>query len=176
MRKLISYIAISMDGKIADANGGVSWLESLPNPEGTDYGYADFIQIIDSTIMGNTTYRQVLGFGTPFPYADKKNYVLTRDHSLEDDEYASYISSNHAEKIKELKEQKGKDIWLIGGGEANSLCLQAGLLDEMLLFIMPYAMGKGIPLFADLIHEQQLKLMGSKVYGSGVTELRYKVR
>lgn len=176
MRKLISYIAISIDGKIADAEGGFAWLEELPNPDKTDYGYAEFMETIDTTIMGNTTYQQVLSLIKPFPYTDKKNYVLTRNHSLKDDEYASFISSNHAERIKELKEQDGKDIWLIGGGEANSLCLAAGLLDEMLLFIMPYAMGKGIPLFADLIHEQELKLINSKVYSSGVMELRYQVK
>ena len=175
MRKLISYIAISIDGKIADAQGGFAWLEELPNPDKTDYGYAEFMKTIDTTIMGNTTYQQVKSLIKPFPYEDKKNYVLTRNQDLVDDQYASFIYSNHAEKIKDLKEQEGQDIWLIGGGEANSLCLEAGLLDEMLLFVMPYAMGKGIPLFADYRHELELKLIDSKVYSSGVMELRYKI-
>ena len=176
MRKLISYIAVSIDGKIADALGGFAWLEELPNPDQSDYGYAEFFKTIDTTIMGNTTYQQVKELIKPFPYLDKKNYVLTRNEALADDEYATFFSSNHAKRIKELKDQDGKGIWLIGGGEANSLCLDAGLLDEMLLFIMPYAMGKGIPLFADSQHEQELKLIDSKVYTSGVVELRYQVK
>jgi len=72
MSKLILYVALSVDGYIADADGGVDW---LPQGEGgEDYGYYDFYEGIATTIMGSATYEQVLGFG-PFPYPDKRNIV-----------------------------------------------------------------------------------------------------
>jgi dihydrofolate reductase len=78
MRKLKLYIACSFDHFIARANGDVSWLE-LPEYaiKGEDYGYADFYDSIDTTIMGNTTYKIIKGFDIPFPYKDKKNYVFS---------------------------------------------------------------------------------------------------
>ena len=77
MRKIISYIAMSIDGKIAKANGDISWLEEIPNPNNDDYGYAEFYNSIDTTLMGRITYEQVIGFDVPFPYPDKTNYVFT---------------------------------------------------------------------------------------------------
>ena len=59
-RKLILYIASSLNGKIADAEGRVDWLESMPNPDKLDYGYAEFYDSIDTTIQGNATYKQVM--------------------------------------------------------------------------------------------------------------------
>lgn len=175
MRKLIAYIAISLDGKIADTKGGVDWLETIQHPKDQDYGYGEFVQSIDTTIMGNATYQQVLGFDMPFPYADKTNYVITRNTELLNDENVTFISSDHAQRITELKREKGKDIWLIGGGAANTLCLQAGLLDEMIVHIMPMILGEGIPLFSEAQLMQHLHLTTSKVYSSGVVEIRYTV-
>ena len=59
MRKVILYVAISLDGKIAKTDGSVEWLEDLPNPENSDHDYVEFYESIDVTIMGNSTYQQV---------------------------------------------------------------------------------------------------------------------
>jgi dihydrofolate reductase len=67
MPKLILYIAISLDGKIARSDGGMDWLENHPNPNGLDYGYADFLAGIGTTIMGRKTYEEILGFGIDWP-------------------------------------------------------------------------------------------------------------
>ncbi|NVJ46422.1 MAG: dihydrofolate reductase [Cytophagia bacterium] len=175
MRKLVAYIAISLDGKIADAEGGVGWLDTINHPKDEDYGYAAFMETIDTTVMGNTTYQQVLGFDMPFPYKEQKNYVFTRNINLTSDENVTFISSDHAQWLAELKQQRGKNIWLLGGGEVNTLCLQAGLLDEMIVHVMPFIVGKGISIFSDAELMQHLELTSSKVYSSGVMELRYLV-
>lgn len=77
MRKIKLYIAISLNGKIAKADGNVDWLESIPNPEKTDYGYQEFYDTIDTTIQGFSTYDQIMSWGIDFPYKGKKNYVIT---------------------------------------------------------------------------------------------------
>jgi dihydrofolate reductase len=77
MRKIKLYIAMSLNGKITKTDGRVTWLETLPNADKMDYGYADFYESVDTTIQGFNTYKQVLDWGIDFPYADKKNYVIT---------------------------------------------------------------------------------------------------
>jgi len=78
VRKIKLYIATSLNGKIASSDGNVDWLESIPNPEKTDYGYKAFYDSIDTTIQGYNTYNQILNWDIDFPYKGKKNYVLTK--------------------------------------------------------------------------------------------------
>lgn len=173
MRKLISYIATSLNGKIARADGKVDWLENVPNPDGNDYGYAAFLESIDTTIQGNNTYKQLMSWDMEFPYKEKENYVLTRNQALIDNEYVHFISSDHIGAIQALKAEEGGDIWLIGGGSVNTLVYNAGLLDELVLFIMPMIIPDGIDLFTGLPHEKLLTLTQVSSFQSGAVELRY---
>jgi len=175
MKKVIIYAATSLDGMIAKADGSVDWLDELPNPEQLDYGYFDFYDTIDATIMGNKTYQQVLGFDVPFPYKGKKNYVLTRNTSLTKDENVEFISKDPIDIIRNLKESDGKDIWLIGGGEINTLLLNNGLIDQIIVHIMPIILGSGIPLFNKEVNVSMLELIESKTYSTGVIEMRYDI-
>lgn len=176
MRKIILYIASSLDGYIAENDGSVTWLEEIPNPEQSDYGYARFYDSIETVIMGNKTYQQVLGFGIGNPYKGKKIYVLTKNKNLFNDEYAEFISKNIPEFLAELKSGKGKDIWCVGGGEINSLLLDHKLIDEIKIFIMPVLLGSGIPLISRLDSKINLELINRETYQSGVVELVYQVK
>jgi dihydrofolate reductase len=175
MRKIILYIAISLDGKIAKPDGDVSWLDELPNPDHLDYGYADFLSSIDTTLMGNTTYKQLLGFGIEFPYRGKENYVFTRNKELREDENVKFISNDPVSFVKELKSREGGNIWLIGGGKLNTLLLNERLIDEMIIFVIPIVLGDGIPLFGNTPIESKLEMIKSKAYSNGVIELNYKI-
>jgi len=175
MKKIKLYIAISLDGKIAKPDGGIDWLDEF-NTEEEDYGYKDFMSTIDTTIMGNKTYKQVLEFGTDFPYRDKKNYVFTRDPELKEDQYVKYISNDHASFVRALREEAGADIWLIGGGKVNSFFLKNRFIDELIIFIIPCILGDGIPLFEPVEEEAGIDLIKMKQYKNGVTELNYKLR
>ncbi len=175
MRKIKLYIATSLNGMIARSDGEVDWLDKIPHPSGEDYGYAEFYMSIDTTVMGNNTYKQVLGFDVEFPYKDKKNYVLTKNLDLQDDQNVCYISSDPINFCKELKVKEGGDIWLIGGGEVNTLFLNHKLIDEVYIHIMPYTIPNGIKLFAGAPIEHLFQLRSSKSYSSGVVELIYEV-
>ena len=175
MRKIILYIAISLNGKIARKNGSVDWLESLPNPEKTDHGYKELLESVDTTIMGNSTYRQLLSWGINFPYSDKKNYVFTRNAHLTMDENVEYVGKNHVEFVKELKKISGKDIWLIGGGQLNTFFLNNHLIDEIRVFVMPVVIPDGIELFELVPNENQLKLVKTEKYSTGAVELQYLI-
>lgn len=175
MGKIILYTAISLDGKIARSNGDVSWLEDIPNPDKTDYGYKKFYNSIDTTIMGNNTYQKILELGVDFPYTDKDNYVLTNNKKLKKNTNVNFLSENIVAFIKNLKNRKGKNIWLVGGGQVNTLLLSNGLIDEILLFIMPFVLIEGIELFENVQKKIKFELVKSEEFSSGVVGLHYKV-
>ena len=175
MRKIILYIAASIDNYIAKEDGSVKWLDdpdyALP---GEDYGYTAFYKSIDTTLMGNATYEEVLGFDVPFPYPDKKNYVFSRSEKESDSEFVEYFSGDIAKFTKQLKEKPGKDIWLIGGGQINTILLINGLIDKIILTIIPITLGDGIPMF----HEgssavTKFDLEKCQAYESGLVQMTF---
>lgn len=166
---------MSLNGKIARPDGSVDWLEQIPNPDKTDYGYEAFLGEIDTTLQGFNTYQQLLSWGIPFPYSGKKNYVLTRKTNLEDTGEVEFIREEPIKFLRQLKEKEGKDIWLIGGGEINTLLLNAGLVDEMQIFVMPVILAEGIDLFGGVPEETSLRLLSSNSFSSGAVQLTYKI-
>lgn len=175
MRKIRLYSAMSLNGRIARADGSVDWLEAIPNPDGTDYGYAAFYEEIDTTIQGYKTYQQLLSWDIPFPYSGKTNYVLTRKTEVEDTEEVTFIKEEPTAFIQNLKRQEGKDIWLVGGGEINTLLLNAGLIDVLDIFIMPLILAEGIEVFGGIPEETSLKLTQSRTFASGALRMTYTV-
>jgi dihydrofolate reductase len=175
MRKLIIYAATSLNGKIARPNGDVSWLNEIPTPEDSDHGFAEFFNSVDTTIQGFTTYQQVLNWDIEFPYKGKKNFVFTRNTKHRDTEFVTMVSADHISFVKNLKQQAGKSIWLIGGGQINTMLLNEKLVDEIRIFIMPVVLNKGIELFEKVPKETKLELIESESYSNGVVQIKYSV-
>ncbi|RDV15637.1 dihydrofolate reductase [Pontibacter diazotrophicus] len=173
MRKIVLYIAASLDGYIARSNGSTAWLhDETYTIKGEDFGYSEFLQTFDTTLMGHSTYKVVLGFDMPFPYPDKENYVFSRSSGHTDTEYVQFISTDAVEFVQKLKQKPGKDIWLIGGGQLNTLLLNHNLIDEIILTYVPRVLGEGIPLFAPGAQEKKLKVRSSKSYDNGFVQVR----
>ena len=84
---------------------------------------------IDTTIMGNSTYKVTLT-APKFPYPDKTNYVFTKEKISQDTSYVKFISDDIGTFVRSLKQKSGKDIWLVGGGQINTVMLNQGLVDE----------------------------------------------
>lgn len=173
MKKIILYIATSLDGRIAEPDGGLDWLTGFPNPEKTDYGYKDLLASVDTVIMGGRTYRELLNMNVIWPYPEQMTYVVSR-HNWGDTDNIKFITDNIIETISELRNQEGKDIWLVGGGELISMLLAADLIDEMQICYIPVILGKGIPLFPEQPKESKWKIIGSKVYESGILKADYQ--
>ncbi len=166
MRKLKLYIASSLDGYIAGPNGEIDWLEAGGD---TDYGYQQFYASIDTTLMGNTTYKLALTFDK-FPYSDKANYVFTRGCPPPDAAHVRFVSGDIAAFVRSLKGKPGKDIWLVGGGQVNTAMLNEGLIDEIILTVFPLVLGVGIPLFAPGASRTCLKTVGCRSYETGLIQ------
>lgn len=171
MRKVILYIAASLDGYIAKANGDTAWLHDERYAiAGEDYGYSALIGAIDTTLMGHSTYKVILGFDMPFPYPDKANYVFSRSEQA-DTVHVRFVHENPVAFVQQLKQQEGKDIWLIGGGQLNTLLLNAGLIDEIVLTYVPIILGSGISLFAQDTQEANLQVSQNKSFANGFVQL-----
>lgn len=167
MRKVILYIATSLDGYIAGPNGEIDWLFT----EG-EYGYDSFLSSIDTTVMGRKTYELTKTFGE-WPYPDHISYVFSLEKSDPGDKNVRWVRGDAAEFIRTLKDQPGKHIWCVGGGEVNTALLKAGLIDEMRIFVHPIILGQGLPLFAGNPPQTSLRFTGSRDYDTGLIELRY---
>ncbi len=116
---------------------------------------------------------KILSFDIDFPYAEKENYVFSQRKGLKDTEFVSFIGDDIVAFVRGIKEENGKDIWLVGGSEINTLMYNEGLIDEIHLFTMPITLGEGIPLFAEGINEFELKLKEVSTYTSGVICNKY---
>ena len=174
-RKVKLYIACSLNGFIAESDGSVAFLETIPNPDALDYGYAEFYDSIDTTVQGYSTYQQVNDWDIPFPYKGKNNYVFTRKQGLPISEDVTFVVEDHESFLRNLKHQAGGDIWLIGGGKLNQFCLECGLIDAMDIFVMPILLADGIPIFARQGSNVNLDLIGQEHYANGVVRLSYAV-
>jgi dihydrofolate reductase len=168
MPTLQLYIAASLDNYIARPDGSTDW---LPTETGEDYGYDAFLEGVDTVVMGAKTYETILGFGIEWPYPQQKSYVFTRKTDRPADPNVRFISEDPCDFVRKLKAQPGKDIWLAGGGQINTLLLEAGLIDELILFIQPIVLGNGLPLFAGKVTDSSFEVKASKAYPSGMLQL-----
>jgi len=171
-RKVILYIAMSLDGFIAKPDSDISFL-SLVEQDGEDYGYSEFIETVDTVILGRKTYDKILSMGIDSPYGDRKVYVLT--HNPIPTDKITYYSGNLSELVSSLKSQSGKNIYCDGGAETVHLFLQEKLFDELIISIIPVLLGNGIRLFGKSFKEQSIKLVSSKSFNSGLVQLHYNV-
>lgn len=173
MADVILYIASSLDGYIADREGGVKWLESF-NQTGEDYGYRSFLEGISTLLMGAHTYHQVRGFGD-WPYRAKSTIVFTHGGVGAGASAGVEAYSGAPEALlKRIQQETSKDIWLVGGGELIARFAAIDAIDEYRIFLMPVLLGAGVPLFAPGIPAANLDLNEVNSFRNGVVELRYQ--
>jgi len=123
--------------------------------------------------MGHETYRAALKFEA-IPFPEKTNYVFTRNRKLRDSQNVRYLSAQIPDFVRRLKRKKGKNIWLAGGGQINTLLLNNDLIDEMILSIHPIVLGSGIPLFAGKPRTTRWELLKTKTFDNGLLQLFYR--
>lgn len=174
MKKIILYIAASIDGYIADTHGTVEWLEDFPITAEMNYGYDDFIASVDTILMGGRSYREVLNMEVIDHYKNQQIYVITHGWTEKMTDNVDFITDNIIERIQQLRNSEGKDIWLFGGGEMTAMLLAADLVDEMQISYIPVILGKGISLFPEQHKESKWILTGSTTYDSGILKVDYR--
>ncbi len=177
MKKVILYVAASLDGYIANEDHSVEWLETIANPDGNDYGYHDFIGGIDTIIMGRKSYEIVKGFDMEWPYKDQKVYVITRQDDLViDTPETEILKGDLVEELEKLKHVwSEKNIWLLGGGLTVRSLLEHQCIEELILFTAPVLIGKGISLFPESRSMVKTRLLRHEAYPSGMVMNHYEI-
>lgn len=159
------FIATSLDGYIADKNGGTDWLHSIPNPTNDDMGYSDFMSGINAIIMGRTTFETVCSFDIDWPY---KIPVFVLSHTLTElpDEYNDkvFLQKGSLKTILTDIHERGFHNLYIDGGTTIQSFLKEDLIDEMIITTIPVLLGGGFPLFADLPKALTFECVSSKIY------------
>ncbi len=177
MRKVVLDLAVTLDGFIEGPNGEIDWCIM-----DDDMDFEGFLATIDIIFYGRVSY-DAWGNFQPEGSAEeseaalwrnvhsKKKYVFS--HQERQIENATLISSDIERRVKAIKHEKGKDIWLYGGASLIKTFIQAELIDTYRLSVHPVVLGSGKPLFEGLKERLNLKLTGSRVFKSGVVQLLY---
>jgi dihydrofolate reductase len=175
MKKIKVFIAVSLDGFIAPPDGGMDWLSGLSCPAMKEFRDKTFYDSIDTVIMGNGTYQEISSFDVDWPCKDKMAYVLSRrNDNLPPKANVSYLTENVLERIRQIKYQEGKDIWLLGGGQTIRLLLNHDLVDELQLCYILVMLGEGIPLFPCKMKSSEWKLSDTKSFENGILKVDYQ--
>jgi dihydrofolate reductase len=187
------YCAASLDGYIAEADDTLAWLLDYegsfegegvePGPRGSAGAYERFYEGVGALISGSTTYEFVLdhlGEDGGWPYAGKPYWVLSsRDLPVPGGEGVDVriVDAQVAELYDPMISAAGeRNLWVVGGGNVASQFADQGLLDEVLVTVVPVVLGAGKPLFDRRLPGGPMQLVGSRAFNTGMVELRYEIR
>ena len=179
MAKTQYFCAATLDGFIADSDDQIEWLtgfESGYQGEGEKVLDAidSYIEGVGALVMGSSTYEYILGHD--WPYGERPTWVLT-SRELPPTEGADIrfhngpVADIHDEMVAAAGD---RDLWVVGGGPVASDLVDAGLLDELLLTVVPVVLGSGKPLFSRPIG-RGMTLLGSRPFANGMIELRFSL-
>ncbi|WHN64656.1 dihydrofolate reductase family protein [Cysteiniphilum sp. QT6929] len=174
--KLSVFIATSLDGYVARVNGDIDWLmkfnASLPADE--DCGYADFISAIDTIVLGKNSFNKVLEFDQ-WPYANKRVIIMARSDVLVPDvlkNKVSVFSGTPKELVRSLNVKDANNLYIDGALIIQSF-LNEGLIDELIVTVIPTLLGEGKSLFGRVNQDINLRLIDVKKYDFDAVQLKY---
>ena len=178
-RKIVVSAATSADGYIARLDGSVDWLDR-PRPKG-NYGMGEFFKSVDTIIMGRKTYDFAAGYekkGGSGAFGSGMYYVFTHNPPKlkSKNEKIQFVDEPIKPFASKLRNTKGKDIWMMGGGEIIASFLDVGELDEFITHVIPVFIGEGIPLIAPRHRNVALSLLSTHAYEDGVVRMHYAVK
>lgn len=169
------YIATSLDGYIADKNGGIDWLHSTPNPDHSDLGYGKFNEGIDALVMGRNTFETVCGFDMDWPY-EMPVFVLSRTLTEIPGDYhdkAFLVKGSISEVVAQINEKGYHSLYIDGGAVVQSF-LKDDRVDDLIITTIPIVLGAGIPLFSMLDQSLDFELVSSQVYIKQLVQSHYR--
>jgi dihydrofolate reductase len=187
MKKIISFMHISLDGFVAGPNGEMDWIKA--NEEIFDH-VGKRISTGDTALYGRVTYEMMESYwptAADKPSASKHDIehskwystvhkvVLSTTLQNEGLTHTTIIRDNLSDNIRKIKQQAGNDILLFGSPRATHSLIELDLVDGYWLFVNPVILGHGIPLFTGIKDKTKLNLVGTKQFNCGVTELDYMV-
>jgi dihydrofolate reductase len=174
-RSVIVHIATSADGYIARPDGDLEWLTSRPKPKGF-YGINAFMKTIDTMLLGRKTYEAGLRLGGKFDSKDRSIVFSRQGRPADAPPGVEWVTAAIGPFVRRLREQPGKNIWLMGGGELIASFLDEQAIDEFVVSVVPVFIGDGIPLIARRHRHVPLDLQSIERFEDGLVQLHYRVQ
>lgn len=169
------FIARSLDGYIADREGGLDWLHLVPNPDQLDLGYEQFMEHVDAIVMGRNTFETVCGFDMDWPYS-KPVFVLSSSLESVPEKLRAKVEvlGGRPQDVLEQIHLKGYQRLYIDGGRTIQDFLKEDLIDELIITTIPILLGGGATLFAELPRVMEFEHVESKLYLDALVQDCYK--
>lgn len=181
MRRIKIYAVTSMEGYISRRDGDIDWILELDNPMETDYGLRDFYDGIGTVLMNRNYYLLLRGYDLCFSVMERPTVIITEglheSPAIPGVEYMQARGNDYTavlERIRALKETEGGDIWCAGDNKLIWALLDADLVDEIILTMLPVTIGGGAKLFPDTSHETRWHTGNRKYYDNGVIQITYR--
>lgn len=171
----IVFVGTSLDGYIADRDGGLAFLETVPNPKGIDLGFIALIDRIDAILMGRKTLETVIGFDCPWPYS-KPVFVLSstlKEVPAQLTGKVEIVSGDLRSVVAKLNSRGFNDLY-IDGGQLIQGFLAEDMVDELIVSQIPTLIGGGIPLFGSLPGHMEFTLIKSDVLLNAIVQSHYE--
>ena len=175
MPEIKLFIASSLDGYIARPNGSIDWLNEIPNPDNSDFGYTDFYAGIDTVVMGRSTYDEVMGFDVDWPYPDCRCYVVSTNKDYQTSTpNTSVVYQVDQSFIEELHSTSNSNIWLVGGGKLIQSFMNLDVVDELIITFISRIIGDGLPLFPSPTLDSRWEILKAEVLNEAAVILTYR--
>lgn len=166
------FIACSLDGFIAGPGDDLSWLPQPAELGGDVTGYDSFMRGVGALLLGRRTYTVVRGFGGAWPYGDRPTLIATHRPLQDAPPTARAVSGEIAELVAgALAAAGGRDVYL-DGGDLIRQALDAGLIDDLTVTLVPAVLGSGFPLFAGATRRHFLRTESTRQLPGGLVQLR----
>jgi dihydrofolate reductase len=177
MKKIIYYVASSLDGFIAGKDDDVNMF--LFKGNGVDK-YLEDLKEFKTVVMGRRTYEFGYKFGAvpgqPSPaYPHMKHYIFSNDLKLDNLHKNVQIKSLNVKEVIKIKESSDSDIYLCGGGQLAKWFLENGLIDLLKIKLNPITLGSGIPLFGGTEIAKRWNLIKTETFEHGLLMLTYEI-
>ena len=174
-KRNLVFIGASLDGYIADRNGGLNWLTAIPNPEQSDMGYTEFMGQVDALVMGRKTFETVCGFEGDWPYA-KPIFIVSRTLDTIAEEYrdkAELVKGSLVQILEKIHNEGYHRLYIDGGVTIQNF-LKEDLIDEITITTIPIVLGGGSALFSILPKELEFTLVESKIFLNQLVQSHYR--
>ena len=176
MRKIIYYVAMSLDGFISGVNGDISGFVGDGN--GVAKYLADLADY-DTVIMGKNTYEFGYRFGLQAgkpAYPHMTHYIFSNSLTFDNPDPKVLVRPIRIEEIDKIKKQNGTDIYLCGGGQFAGWLLDNKQIDILKIKLNPLLLGKGVRIFGNQMGDFKLELIETGRYDNGLQIMTYKLK
>lgn len=172
MARILGYIAASLDGYIATADGNLDWLLQYDTADFGEYDYRTFIKRIRTVVMGRGTYDWIEKYPDEWAYGDQRVFIVT-SHPIDNPKGPLETRTDIDALIAELRALDDGDVWMLGGGKLQMAFMERGALDEIEIYIIPEIIGGGVPLFPPTGFRASPRLISANVIDRGCVRLHY---